>query len=140
MPTNQSGCHRRGCKKRGVFRNANARKQTRAGADECRFFRLQTWTNGHKRKQPHTNACKREQTQTKAKSKNCLLCTPFDCSLQLTSQLVLKTPRESWLLFLRALKRIHETGTMRQIGVCTGKPCTFLVKNGVIFGIFALQK
>ena len=35
---------------------------------------------------------------------------------------------------------MREIGTMWQIGVLTGKPCTFSVQNGVIFGVLALQK
>ena len=35
---------------------------------------------------------------------------------------------------------MRETGTMWQIGVLAGKPCTFLGPKWVIFGVLALQK
>ena len=35
---------------------------------------------------------------------------------------------------------MREIGTMWQIGVLTGKPCTFLGPKWVIFGVLALQK
>ena len=35
---------------------------------------------------------------------------------------------------------MREIGTMWQIGVLTGKPCTFWGPKWVIFGVLALQK